>query len=938
MFYHLYDQVYNSMNYGIFFLEVAIRIISKFVAFTTAQIKRMPVVQTKNSQPAVLILFFLLFGASTSLVRAQESGTPFSFIVRQWSHEEGMVHHQVNTMIQTRDGYIWLGTPAGLIRFDGLTMTEFNTWKTPELTHNRILSLFQDRQDVLWVGIDGGGLFAYQDNSWTQYNRAEGLYNGHVRAITEDWKGRLWVGTEFGLHWFDSGIVDRFTVEHGLLDNIITALSTDSLGNIWAGTLQGGLAKCRDGIIQVYGYKEGLSNTSIMSLASDQDRVWIGTMQGLYYIRYGEEIVRQVENTAYTPITSIMVTPSDKVWIGTMVDGLKLLEGGALKNVPVPPDYFIRTLLIDSDSGLWAGTDQAGLVQLAELPISIIPHTRTLKPHTVLKDSRGFLWVGTEAEGVVRIKAGFPIKSYDLSNGLAGNQVRALMEDHSGRIWIGDQKNGVSIIESGRVVVVNDLQGTGVTAFLNGPDATVWIGTEKGLFSFRNSRLSAHAWLSGQHVRSLYQDGTTLYAGTRSSVFRKIGDRFEKLQLRRDETAFDVLSICSSADNILWFGTNGSGLAGWNGDSLRIYTIRDGLPDNFILSIIPDQTGRFWITCMKGLFSVHPDSLIRYSSGHPLSLIPTLFTSSDGLGPAVVRSSGNPVAVFADPELMVATSAGIALLNPSEVLKRGSKPSVRIELITADGKPVQLSEPIVLPSSTRQLEFTFTGFDFQYPDRLHFQYRLEGYEKAGHMLHPGQPRKAEYRNVSAGEYQFHLRAVNNNGMPGELASLSFRISKPIFQQPFFYILFLCLALAGWIFWYVLKKQKTLQKKQAKYRTTPVDPQWVIKIQSKLAGLMEEEAVYLNPDLTLKDLARMLKIHPNYLSRIINEQFEMSYNDYVNEQRIRKVQMRLKDPAEKDKSILDIMYTTGFYSKSVFNTAFKKFTQTTPSAYRKAQSR
>ena len=891
-------------------------------------------IKVKNSQSFFITLFSLLFFNLYSQIQGEEAGEVSPFVLRQWSHEQGMIHHQINAMIQTSDGYIWLGTPAGLVRFDGVTMKEFNTWETPDLTNNRILSLFEDRNKVLWVGSDGGGLFAYKDGSWTKYSRAEGLYNDHVRAITEDWKGRLWIGTEFGLQRFDSGTVDRFTIKDGLLDNIITALAADSLGNIWAGTLQGGLVKCRDRIIQVYGYKEGLSNTSIISLAAGRDRIWIGTMQGLFFIRYEEEIAHYVENTAYTPITSITVTDNDKVWVGTMADGLKLLDRGRLKDIPTLQEYYIRSFLIDSDSDLWAGTDQSGLVQLAKLPVSIIPHTRNLKPLTVIKDSRGFLWTGTDAHGIYRIKPGFPIKHYDTSSGLAGNNVKALMEDSSNRIWIGDQKNGVSIIESGKVYVINALKGTGVTTFLNTPDSTVWIGTEKGLYSFKNSGLSPIVHISGQYIRSLYYDGITLYAGTRRTVFRQAGNLFEKFRFGNNkEIVFDVLSICSSADNTLWFGTNGSGLISWDGDSLRIFTVHNGLPDNFITSITPDQTGRFWITCTKGIFSIHPDSLKKYGTIRTT----TLFTSADGIEPIPIRTIGNPAAVFADSELIAATSSGIAILNTLKATERNSRPSAKVESIKADGKPLQPGGQIVLPSSTRMIEFAFTGFDFKYPDRLHFQYQLAGYEKIWHILHSDQLRKAEYLNLPPGKYQFCLIPVNNNGMQGEQASLSFVIYRPFFQHPLFYALLFSVFLGGLIFLQVLKKRKELQKKLNKYKTTPVDSQRVIQIQTELNELMEKEEVYLNPDLTLKNLAKMLKIHPNYLSRIINEQFEMSFNDYINKLRILKAMKMLTDPAEKGKSILDIMYTTGFYSKSVFNTAFKKFTKTTPSVYRKTQS-
>jgi len=890
-------------------------------------------IKIKSTQSQIRILIILFFLIITLQIQGGEQGKESSLVIRHWSHKQGIIHHQINTLIQTSDNYIWMGTPAGLVRFDGLTMKEFNKWNTPDLTSSRIITLFEDRGNTLWVGSDGGGLFAYRNCSWTKFSRAEGLYNNHVRSIAEDWQGRIWVGTEYGLHRFDSGGVKRFSVKEGLLDNIITALCTDSLGNVWAGTLQGGLAKFKNDAIQVYGYKEGLINQSVVSLAAGRDRVWIGTMQGLFFIRYGEETVRYVENTAYTPITSIVITKSDKVWVGSMADGVKLLDKHGLKDISLLSDFNIRSILIDSDSTLWAGTNQSGLIQLVKLPISIVPGTQKLKPNSVLKDSRGFLWAGTEAHGLYRIKAGIPIKHYDISSGLAGNCVKALMEDHSHRVWIGDQENGISIISSDKITVIDNLNGTCVTALLSTPDGTVWIGTEKGLYFFRNSSLSFIPPLSGEYVRSLYYDGKILYVGTRNAVFKQTGmARFEKLPSMNNEAVFDVLSICISKDNTLWFGTNGNGLSEWDGDTLRTYTIHDGLPDNFINSITKDQTGRFWITCKKGIFSLHPDSLKKHFS----NLTASMFTNADSVGDISIQSIGSPAAVFADSNFMAATSYGVVSLNTYLALKGSSKPLARIESLKADGKLVRLNQNIYLPFSTHQLEFIFTGFDFKYPDRLHFQYQLDGYEKKWHILVPDQLRRAEYRNLPAGKYKFRVLAINNNGVYGDDVSLSFVILKPFFQQPLFYLMLFCIVIFGLIFLFGLKKRKKIIKKLNKYKTTYIDPQRVIQIQSQLNKLMEEE-VFIDPDLTLKNLAKMLKVHPNYLSRVINEQYGMSFNDFINKHRILKAMKMLADPAERDKSILDIMYATGFYSKSVFNTAFKKFAQITPSQYRKKQS-
>ncbi|MCK5074878.1 MAG: hypothetical protein KAR38_00815, partial [Calditrichia bacterium] len=155
----------------------------------------------------------------------------------------GLPHNTIQTLLQSKNGYIWIGTPSGLVRFDGVHFKLFNSINTPTLKNDNIISLHEDHDEALWIGTDGGGLYSYKNGKWKNYTRKEGLSNNHINSITSDWQGTLWIGTNYGLNSLNNNGIKQYTTEDGLYDNIITALTIDLQGNLWVGTLRGSLAQ-----------------------------------------------------------------------------------------------------------------------------------------------------------------------------------------------------------------------------------------------------------------------------------------------------------------------------------------------------------------------------------------------------------------------------------------------------------------------------------------------------------------------------------------------------------------------------------------------------------------------------------------------------------------------------------------------------------------------
>ena len=833
--------------------------------------------------------------------------SPGRCVARVWGAGSGLPGSSVRALAVTRDGFIWAGTEAGLARFDGASFVVFDQWNTPALGDSRILSLYRAVDGALWIGTDGGGLCAVGDGEWRCLGEREGLRSPHVRAIAGDGAGRLWVGTEYGVHLLDGEKIDVFGLDEGLSNNIITALaispSKDGRERLWAGTMWGGLASIEDGAVQLFDFNDGLGDLSVQSLyVRSNGDVLIGTMKGIYRLSADEKRIRLVPGVDDCPVTALSSGPDGRLLVGTMTEGLKILDGSTFTDLFVDGDLadsHVRSILATPDGYVWAGTESEGLVQLKERTVGAITAADGLPEGSVfavLEEGRGSFWVGTENSGLCLLRGGKVARVIDKRGGLAGNMVRALSKDKAGRLWVGTMDGGISIIDGARIrnlTAAGGLPSDNVSAIFLDDGGGLLIGTERGLYRGRADEprdLSPVAGLEGQTIRTLYRggDGAT-YAGTRSGLWRLSGSSIERIG--GAELQADVLSIYRDAGGNVWAGTNGGGLVRISGEQVRSYTVRDGLPGNFIFSISRREqgSGPLRISCEAGVFTIDADSLIAYGDGGTRILAPTLYDENEGMPSS--RCNG-----FCAPSFCVSgsgksyypTDGGLAVFG-AETAAAGTP--------AAPGTPAPprvILDPLMVENA--RAEIRFTAIDWSAPEKCRFLYRLEGYDRDFKAVHPGQPRSAVYSGLPPGKYRFTVRAIGNTGLwSEEAAALAFAIEPPFYRRAGFMaiaLLALALAAGGTV---ALARRRKARGQKMKYSTSSINSERMDEACETLRALMEEEQVFLDPDLTLKKLAQKLNIHYNHLSRIINEKYGESYNNYINRHRIEEAQKETRRP-------------------------------------------
>jgi ligand-binding sensor domain-containing protein/AraC-like DNA-binding protein len=893
----------------------------------------------------VLILFFI-----NSMLGQSELSERQQYVVQKWTTSSGLPHNKIQCILQTHDGYLWIGTPSGLVRFDGVRFTLFNRWNTPFLEQDDILCLYEDQDQALWIGTDGSGLLSYDKGVWKKYTKQQGLLNNHIRSITGDWQGNIWAGSDYGLIRLAGDKIQTYTVAAGLLDNIITSLEFDTRGNLWIGTLRGGLAWYNDGIFTVLGYKNGLTSPEVQAIKNDQrGTMWIGTMEGIFFIRYGEKTISRLLNTSHLPVTSIMEDRYGQLLIGTMTHGVKKISGSEINQLSALrelQDSYIRCIFKDDNANIWFGTDSDGLVCIKSRQVFNITKNDGLPENSIsaiLKDRSGTIWIGTQNMGVCRILKNGNIDIIDKRTGLQGNSINLLYQDKRGSLWIGMKNNGVCKWERGRIsgfgIPGKKLTSNTVTAVLEDNQNTVWIGSENGLHKFHNGQilsLQKSSELANPHINVLIESNDhILYAGAMDGLYTIVNDSMIKC-VNEDADVFNVVALYEDKKGVIWSGTNGSGLKHLHKGKFSSITKRDGLHDNYIFSISEDESNNLWMSSYNGVFRTNRKTISEFVNGDTRHISSVYYDESDGMASHQCSGEIQPAVLRLESGLLYyPTNEGVALIDPHVLTPNQKKPKVVIEQVICGRDSLYNISGQTYLMDDKRVEIRFTGLDFDAPQKIRFRYKLDNFDKTFHYVDPGADRQIVYNDLTSGQYSLVLQAANNGDTwSNESAVLKFKIVSPFLVNP---ILLLTVIITGLTVTSTLvyfRHKRRVQIQIEKYKTSRLDPQRAEKIIPQLRELMESEKLYLNPDLSLGELSKRLHIHYNHISRIINEHFDVSYNDYINKYRIEDVKQKLVDPVHRDKTVLEIMYETGFYSKSVFNTAFKKFTNTTPSDFRK----
>lgn len=747
--------------------------------------------------------FLLLWiGATGAMLHssAMTSTDTVSYSRRVWQSADGLPEDFAQALAQTHEGYLWIGTSGGLVRFDGNRFTIFNRKNEPAFRDDSVYTLFASKDGTLWSGTEGGGLIQYKNGSFRVYGAAEGLTNPFVRAIFEDRDRNLWVGTDTGLFRMQNESLIRIDDRAGLPVMGVHSICQDRAGRILVGGSGLLVIDGKDAVHFTSG--ENQADNSIRTIRQTSDgAIWIGTIFGL------RRLERGIQGDPFTVprimsginVSYLCESRSGQMWIGTYGRGVMRFQAGQITRLSAPstlPHNNVLSIFEDKEDNVRVGT-QGGLLRLSPSAAATITTAdgAPLSINTIYQDPRGALFVAALNGRLFQV-AGQILNAVRLPPAVSGLPVRNVFRDSTGTLWIGTDGQGIARVDSFGVArytrregLVNDF----VRAFCEDRDGSIWIGTDGGL---------SH-WLSGT-FQNYNTDSGLVYASIRMLLVDRRGslwiategglDRFRSGAFMADPAlerlrGQKVWALHEDAEGGLWIGTQGAGLFLLKGGQLEQFTTRQGLPNNKIHFITEDRRGNLWMSGPSGIVAVSRHDLEELSHKPSSQLAVRMYSTAEGLSTSQMNGGVQPAGTLTPTgELWFPSTKGAVRIAP-DAPEPGSAPPVLIEEVLADERPVSFTTDLHLPPGEGKLEIHYTAIRLRSAERIRFKYWMEGFERD--WTDAGQRRIAYYTNLPAGDYRFHVVAYEMNA-PRNAAEQILSIQ----WRPHFYQTAWFLALCG----------------------------------------------------------------------------------------------------------------------------------------------
>jgi DNA-binding NtrC family response regulator/ligand-binding sensor domain-containing protein len=735
-----------------------------------------------------------------TLAAATASAQPAPLLQRSdiaraaWTTEQGLPQNTISAILQTRDGYLWLGTLGGLARFDGVRFTVFTAATTPALPSNRVRALAEDREGRLWIGGETGGLVIYDGGRFQPFALNDRVPTGIVQTIHAASDGSIWVGTTNGLARIKDAALSRYTAAEGLPDTDVHAIVETRDGTIWVATRAGVTGFHAERGARTIAAAEGLRDTFTQALMVDRDDVvWAGTRSAIARIIDGRAVA--VTDDEGRDVPAVRAFAQDRmatVWAAGSDGVLRAGGAGTLRFHRESRDDTL-SLLVDREHTLWVGAGRAGLQRWRTGGITVLSQEPGVADRSVLavfEDRDGAVWIGGMCGGLTKFGA-TGATHYGAAEGLRDQCVRSMAQDRDGRIWAGTEGETVHVLEHGRFTAYGPAQGlTGysVSAILQDRDGTIWVGTTYGLHRFTGGRFVQYGAREGLPIRQvnvIRQDRAgALWIGMIGGLTKLEAGRATTYTKADGLTDDYVREVYEDQDGALWIGTYGGGLVRLKDGRFTAFTQQSGLFDNVVSRILVDDRDRFWMSGNRGVFRVSRADLNAFADGRIRGVTSAAYTVADGMRTSETNGGAQPAGWRTrDGRLWFPTIDGVAVFDP-RALDNPLPPPVAIEEVRVNGAPVDPASEITLAAGARSLEVRYTALSFVEPSKVRFRYRLDGVDPA--FIDAGNRRTAYYTTVPPGSYRFNVVAANNEGVWNDEGAVMRVVQRPHFYQTFWF--------------------------------------------------------------------------------------------------------------------------------------------------------
>jgi signal transduction histidine kinase/ligand-binding sensor domain-containing protein/class 3 adenylate cyclase/FixJ family two-component response regulator len=813
--------------------------------------------------------------------RGSKDQNPFNF--SSFGKLQGLKHNVINCITQDSKGNLWFGSyGGGVTKYDGKYFTHFT--EKEGLSSNYIICMLEDKNENLWFGTDGGGLTKYDGKTFEHYAQEGGLMSNTISCLAEDRKGNLWIGSnDNGVAVFSGKQFIHYGSKQGLASDQILCIYSDSKDNLWLGTFNGGIIKFDGASFLQFSPKEDSFLQEVSSIAEDKNgKIWLGTKLGsVMYDGKSFYNFSSRKNIMHTPISCATVGRDGNIWFGTLGNGAIKYDGKNLTHFTTEEGLNvngIRCIFEDKAGNTWLGTDGGGVSRYNGNVFTHLTEREGLSNNEVfstIKDRKGVLWFGTSGGGVSKFDNHF-FYHYNDTIGLSDNFIYAILKDKSGNLWFGTNGNGAVKFDGKNFTQFLDKDGLAsnfVLSILEDKKGNLWFGTRDGGATKYDGQYFTHfsekEGLSSNTVYSMLEDKkANIWFGTDGGGVTKYdGQHFTHFRQENGLSHNDVASIVQDKKGILWFGTLGGGLNRFDGQYFTHFTEKEGLSNDAVLSLLHDRKGSLWIGTRFGLSKMSKATQTAISAKPGFKLTPSTvlfknYSYEDGfLGIGCWRNS---LVEAKNGDIYIGANDRLTVYHPSGERTGKSKPYLSLmgislynenipwpalfhqqdsSFVLGNGVKVgdfrfsglstwnRLPQNLSLKHNNNNLSFTFVGITHQQPEKVEYQYKLEGFDASWSSLNTKN--EAPYGNLPSGDYTFHAKARSSAGVWSDELTYSFSIRPPWWKTWWIYLIYTALF-AGILYWLwrkeqrrqvqqlLLERQKTEQEQKVNEQLRKVD--------------------------------------------------------------------------------------------------------------------
>jgi ligand-binding sensor domain-containing protein/signal transduction histidine kinase len=711
------------------------------------------------------------------------------FHVDAWGAREGLAANEVIAITQTRDGYLWLGTMNGLIRFDGAQFKVFDEHNTPDLPSGVIVYLFEDSRTNFWIGTQTAGVLLLQSNHITDLGFGKGSREGRLQAACEDASGAVWLRSHDGqLARYHDGKLDLFGRVGA--DNTLIAEKT---GKLFLATAELDPSSVHDATLPLMTRGSGMSEVDFL-LASRNAGRWCMGRDGIEKMVEKWEGTQLVLNLGPYPwgdreITAACEDLDGNLIVGTYGAGVWWFDqkGKAtqISEAEGLSGSIVLSLHMDIEGGLWVGLDGGGLNRVQRQLFLPLDGTQKLTVRSVAEDAQGRLWFSSSSRGVNYWKDE-SVKNTNTDSPLSTLSrlnTRSLLVDRDQNLWAGTFSAGLFRWGGDRFLPGPDPAqiNPSIYALYQDRSGNIWAGTAAGLACWDGRQWRVYAaqeGLSVNIVRAVADDAAgNLWIGTEGGgLFRLRDGKISPVQPDNGFPSKNISALYSDHEGVLWVGTLGNGLIRLKDGHCVNYTTDTGLNGNGIAYILDDDQGCLWLGSNAGLMRVKKSDLNAFADG-TLDYVPCrTYGERDGLPSDECTRDTQPAACrAADGTLWFPTIAGLVPIAPSSSANGSNVVPVLIESVLVNGEEQGPTGPriaapasVVIPPGKDILEIHYTGLNFADPKQVRFQFFMEDYD--ARPRDAGEGRVARYPQLPPGQYQFQVRARNEDGLWNPVAT------------------------------------------------------------------------------------------------------------------------------------------------------------------------